>query len=337
MSYKENLVKWLNEEFDAELKEDDIKVSEYDDSTFETPFGEYSIFTDEQANEIHQERIENLVDDLGITGLFQEPYLSYIIENFLDLSELEDYAKEDYENYFSDIQSESASYGDFEDRCQEELAEDSFERYELEDYFETKERIEELRDEIDNLNSREEYEEEKRQWENELDKIMDDDINVDPDEIAGIQDKIDELEELIDELDDLENELEDAELNLDSNIEEWFENYEDNYDDLVESATEKILDEYDNLMEWFEFNFGKEAVTNLVNGKWGISVDVDYEGLSEYIIDTDGRGNELAGWDGVEHEFYNREDNEFFYIYKQDSTIYIKDEFEEDNDEVEMA
>ena len=65
----------------------------------------------------------------------------------------------------------------------------------------------------------------------------------------------------------------------------------------IEDYIEYLCNGYENSIEWFEFNFGKDALTDVVN-KYNL---LDIEKVIDYIKDTDGRGV-LAGYDGVENE-----------------------------------
>lgn len=85
--------------------------------------------------------------------------------------------------------------------------------------------------------------------------------------------------------------------------------------------------DWDNSLEWYLDEFGKGTISYLLNN--GLA-EIDMDGLVDYIIDTDGRGCELAGWDGVENE------QDDFYIYKQDNFIYECDKLDKE-EECEMA
>jgi hypothetical protein len=68
---------------------------------------------------------------------------------------------------------------------------------------------------------------------------------------------------------------------------------------------------YDSAYEWLDFNFGSDFAKKFVED----NCDIDWDGVAEYLIDQDGRGNELNRWDGNEYE---EEVNwETYYIYPQ--------------------
>lgn len=107
----------------------------------------------------------------------------------------------------------------------------------------------------------------------------------------------------------------------------WIEPYEDNKDNLIDKAVQTKMADWDNSLEWYLDEFGKGTIGYLLNN--GLA-EIDMDGLVDYIIDTDGRGCELAGWDGVENE------QDDFYIYKQDNFIYECDKLDKE-EECEMA
>ena len=85
----------------AEIKEG------YRENLFETEDGEeYFVVTEEEAYDLAKEDIENTIDDLGIDA-FAPDFQDWIMNNAVDTSFLEDFVKEDYQNYASDIEYES--------------------------------------------------------------------------------------------------------------------------------------------------------------------------------------------------------------------------------------
>ena len=78
----------------------------YTDNFFETEDGEeYYVVTEEEAREETKNQVESFIDDLGIEG-FTPDFQDWIIENASNV-DLEDFVREDYYNYASDISSES--------------------------------------------------------------------------------------------------------------------------------------------------------------------------------------------------------------------------------------
>ena len=66
---------------------------------------------------------------------------------------------------------------------------------------------------------------------------------------------------------------------------------------------------YDSAYEWLEFNFGKDYAKEFVED----NCDIDWDGVAEYIKGEDGRGGNLNGYDGTEHE--EEVNGETYYIY----------------------
>ena len=95
----------------------------YRDNIFETSDGEeYLVVTDEEADDKFYQYEENLIDELGLDA-FSDWAKDYIIENCVDTEWFENFYYEDYESYANDIESESASSDEYENRLEEEMAE----------------------------------------------------------------------------------------------------------------------------------------------------------------------------------------------------------------------
>lgn len=126
----------------------------------------------------------------------------------------------------------------------------------------------------------------------------------------------DDLSDLEDEKNRLTAELDETQLELENcDFTEWYENYEKNKDNLIDKAIQTKMADWDNSLEWYLDEFGKGTISYLINN--GLA-KIDMDGLVDYIIEEDGKGCELAGWDGVENE------QDDFYIYKQDNEVYKK-------------
>ena len=79
----------------------------YRENLFETEDGEeYFVVTEDEGRELAREDIENIFDDLGLDA-FAPDFQDWIISNAVDTSFLEDFVREDYQNYAHDIESES--------------------------------------------------------------------------------------------------------------------------------------------------------------------------------------------------------------------------------------
>ena len=95
----------------------------YRDNIFETSDGEeYLVVTDEEADDEFYDYEAELIDELGLDA-FSDWAKDYIIENCLDTEWFENFYYEDYESYANDIETESASSDEYENRLEEEMAE----------------------------------------------------------------------------------------------------------------------------------------------------------------------------------------------------------------------
>ena len=122
-------------------------------------------------------------------------------------------------------------------------------------------------------------------------------------EIGNLREQLDdedmeeEWEDIETLIEDLETELEDMELDDD-----WLEWDEDKMDDWVEGRLEEIRNSpLEELKEW-----GYEGAD--------ILRFVNIEGVADDIVDADGRGPGLSGYDGDENEVHF--DDEWWYIYR---------------------
>ena len=95
----------------------------YRDNIFETSDGEeYLVVTDEEADDEFYNYEAELIDELGLDA-FSDWAKDYIIENCVDTEWFENFYYEDYESYANDIETESASSDEYENRLEEEMAE----------------------------------------------------------------------------------------------------------------------------------------------------------------------------------------------------------------------
>ena len=90
------------------LKVDPSTITDgYTENLFETEDGEeYFVVTEDEGRELARQDIENVFDDLGLDA-FSPNFQDWIINNAVDTSFLEDFVREDYQNYAYDIESES--------------------------------------------------------------------------------------------------------------------------------------------------------------------------------------------------------------------------------------
>lgn len=311
------LLDYLNGENDTKLTADDIKVEEQSYSKsgalYHTPFGTYNVLTNSESYDAAYQRINDIWDDLGLESFTPNAQI-YIRDNFIEPTDsLDEYMEEDFYEYYTDIESENDSC--FENRLQRELAEvDGFFKNDMQRYLNLKEQKENLIVELDDIK----YDIKKLE-----EKIAKEEDNLYKEKLE------DDLKDLNEEKNRISDRLEDVWVEFDyDEFTKWYEPYEDNKEDLIDKAVQTKMADWDNSLEWYLDEFGKETIDYLLNNNLA---KINMDELVEYIIDTDGRGCELAGWDGVENE----QDN--FYIYKQDNFIYECDKPDKEDNEYEMA
>lgn len=293
------LLDYLNEENGTKLKKRDIKIEEQPYSKsgalYHTPFGTYNVLTDSESYDAAYQRINDIWDDLRLESFTPNAQI-YIRDNFIEPTDsLDEYMEENFYEYYTDIESESDSC--FENRLQRELAEvDGFFKNDMQRYLDLNEKIDDINSDLDDV---------KFDIKKLEEKIAKEEDNPYKDKLK------DDLSDLEDEKNRLTAELDETQLEL----EDWDENYEKNKDNLIDKAVQTKMADWDNSLEWYLDEFGKGTIGYLINN--GLA-EIDMDGLVDYIIDTDGRGCELAGWDGVENE------QDDFYIYKQDNEVYKK-------------
>lgn len=298
------LLDYLNEENGIKLKKRDIKIEEQPYSKsgalYHTPFGTYNVLTDSESYDAAYQRINDIWDDLGLESFTPNAQI-YIRDNFIEPTDsLDEYMEENFYEYYTDIESESDSC--FENRLQRELAEvDGFFKNDMQRYLDLNEKIDDINSELGDVK----YDIKKLE-----EKIA-------KEEDSPYKEKLeDDLSDLEDEKNRLTAELDETQLELeDWDFTEWYENYEKNKDNLIDKAVQTKMADWDNSLEWYLDEFGKGTLCYLLNN--GLA-KIDMDGLVDYIIEEDGKGCELAGWDGVENE------QDDFYIYKQDNEVYKK-------------
>lgn len=310
------LLDYLNGENDTKLTADDIKVEEQSYSKsgalYHTPFGTYNVLTDSESYDAAYQRINDIWDDLGLESFTPNAQI-YIRDNFIEPTDsLDEYMEEDFYEYYTDIESESDSC--FENRLQRELAEvDGFFEDDMQRYLDLKEQKEDLIVELNDIK----YDIKKLE-----EKIAKEEDNLYKEKLE------DDLNDLNEEKNRISDRLEDVWVEFDyDEFTKWYESYEDNKEDLIDKAVQTKMADWDNSLEWYLDEFGKETIDYLLNN--GLA-EINMDELVDYIIEEDGKGCELAGWDGVENEQGD------FYIYKQDNFIYECDKPDKE-EECEMA
>ena len=83
---------------------------------------EYMVLTDDEAEKTFYDYESDLIEEYGLDA-FTDWARDYIIENCLDVDLFENFYYEDYESYANDIETESASSDEYENRLEEEMAE----------------------------------------------------------------------------------------------------------------------------------------------------------------------------------------------------------------------
>jgi len=275
------LLDYLNEENGTKLKKRDIKIEEQPYSKSGALYHTpFGTYNVLTDSESYDAAYQRINDIWDDLGLesFTPNAQIYIRDNFIEPTDSLDEYME--ENFYEYYTDiESESDSCFENRLQRELAEvDGFFKNDMQRYLD-------LNEKIDDINS-------------ELGDVEDD--------LSDLEDKKNRLTA---ELDETQLELEDWDFT------EWYENYEKNKDNLIDKAVQTKMADWDNSLEWYLDEFGKGTLGYLLNN--GLA-KIDMDGLVDYIIEEDGKGCELAGWDGVENE------QDDFYIYKQDNEVYKK-------------
>jgi hypothetical protein len=122
-------------------------------------------------------------------------------------------------------------------------------------------------------------------------------------QIGDLQDQLtdedmkEEWEDIETLIEDLENELEDIEED-----EDWLEWDEEKMDNWVESRVQEIRD--DPLEELKNWGYEGDQILRFV----------DEDGVAKDVVEADGRGHGLSGYDGDENEIHF--DDEWWYIYR---------------------
>ena len=242
------LLEFLQEEYEdikiTDIKNEGSDYSFYGSSYFITPYGEYAVYTDSEADIAHQNDLENLIDDIGLLGIWKPGswQYDYVISHFISADNLWENIEEYYIDYFEDIKSEDGIT------------------------FETRQM----------------------------------------DEVIEILDKEGKLPVNYDDLVDFVNNK-----NHNEECENFLLNYDKEVDEYIEICAKYCMDDYDSPIDYYVQNFGDEEVNYLIEK--GL-VNIDIVGISNWVIDCDGRGNSLASYDGEENEIeYN---DEYYYIYR---------------------
>ena len=138
MTREEALYDFLfGEEFDEDLYEDleeaiEGEITASYNNSFEADNGEYEVVTDSEADGLAEERVNDLLDDVGVFGL-SDYTTQWVIDNALTTDWFEEAQNESNEFYVEDIESETPSDSDrFINRLHEEMYDEDVIDLELE-------------------------------------------------------------------------------------------------------------------------------------------------------------------------------------------------------------
>lgn len=73
-------------------------------------------------------------------------------------------------------------------------------------------------------------------------------------------------------------------------------------EDLGEKLVDEMVDREPDAYSWYVYNFGEDSVRELINNG---EINLDYQAIAEECTDWDGRGHNLASYDGEEIELDN--------------------------------
>lgn len=285
---------------------------------------EWAIGTDEEADIAALECVKQYVEEYGVNAVN-----SYTLNSYIDAEAFANYYADD-EYYFEDLIRDDYAGYDIE-RVMKSGAEDELNeaRKDVSKLEIQKIHFEELYDKADSRkDDYEDFVDEKLEKIDEL--ISDYETNVGrikrlrimkkklrlrlktnmkryENLLENIQDKISEIEIEISELNDLiwniENEDDDDYWEFDEDA------ISEKVSDMVDNNRQEIED---NPIQWLE-DMGYDDDQK----KDAIESFVDFDGIAQYIIDSDGRGNSLSGYDGDEQEHTYSGNNETYYLYLQ--------------------
>ena len=250
----------------------------------------YSYYGLDQYRNVDDNTSYAIGDDQEVQDAMREYYEDYVERmggiDYLDRSLVDDFIELD------DWSVEQFAEEDAERRVEDMDEDDVIDEAGYDDKDSFEEKIIELEVEIDDMES------EKDDLENELLELDEED----EDEMAEIEERIEDLEY---EISDKESEKEDLESELDSL-------YDTAKEELIETYKEDIISDIEySGMDYFIDNFAyslEDAVESFGT--------FDNDGLVEYLVDMEDRGETLSPYDGEENE--EEYDGEWYYIYRID-------------------
>lgn len=84
---------------------DESEVEEIDTDEFETPEGDYRVFTDEEADEEFRAYEESIFDDLGLES-FSQKFQDWILDNAIDEEAVNDFIDNEIEYFRNEEEDE---------------------------------------------------------------------------------------------------------------------------------------------------------------------------------------------------------------------------------------
>jgi len=276
-----------------------------DPYTFTSGREKYLVLTDDEADEIAKERVENLLDDVGFDG-FSEWARDHALDNFIDTDWFDDAKIEMSMSYAEDIKHEGTNSDEYINRLHEEMVELGIlsepewpEEPDESDYTYEREEFDSS-DFYDNEPVKNDYETEE-EWEEAHSKWED--------ELSNAEEEWEEEQDRLEE--EAQEEYDDAIEAWEREKEEYKSDLEDDIDNNIEEFAETRVDDEDGV-EYWKNNIGD--ISDIVK-EHGL---LDEDAFIEWIVDTDGRGTNIASYDGEEYEetvSLNGE-TENFYIYR---------------------
>lgn len=260
-------------------------ITENDEFTFEIESSNetYLVLTDEEADEKALEYNKDILDELGIEDLHPYVYMDYIESEWFD-DAMHEYNK----SYAYDIKNENSD-DTYINRLHEEMVSKGIlsepEWPDESDYEYVREEFDEDEPQESDFDSSDDYEEAYADW-----QTAETEFN--------------------EEQDRLETE---AEEEYESAKDEYRTELENDVDNSIDEFIEALNGDYENGIEYWKSNFGEEELARIAKEKDLI----DYDGLADYLLETDGRGV-LAGYDGQEYseDVTFKGISETFYIYR---------------------
>jgi len=84
---------------------DSDEIEDAGDNYFNTPEGEFRVFTGEEADEMAMEEIKNIFDDIGLDS-FSSNFQDWILDNALDESEVDNFIDNEIEYFENEEEDE---------------------------------------------------------------------------------------------------------------------------------------------------------------------------------------------------------------------------------------